>query len=306
MVEWPVLSGQIPPVAASYVARQETGPSLASLAAETTALLVPARDTARSLDGRGGTGKTSLAAGLAYECRELQAARLILWVTATGRDAVITGYAQALRDLGEGPYQGESPERAAERFLDWLKRSDLPWLVVLDEVASPAAVEDLWPAGPAGRVLVTTAHPDAAAAAHNPRAAELGLFSPREALTYLFASARLDVSQRAGALDLATELGFSPLALRHAAACLTATEVDCRQYHTYFGDRRQAAGRTFADGLAATVAATWSLSRELADQFAPQGLASRALALISMLSPYGIPYQVLSSEAALGYLSEPA
>src|SRR5262245_22621267 len=87
---------------------------------------------------------------------------------------MITGYAQALRDLGEGSHQGESPEHAADRFLDWLKRSDLSWLVVLDEVADPAAVDGLWPAGPSGRVLVTTAYPDAAAAAQNPRAAEVG------------------------------------------------------------------------------------------------------------------------------------
>lgn len=305
MVEWPILSGQIPPVAASYVARQETGLSLASLTTQTT-LLVPAKDTARSLDGLGGTGKTSLAAALATECHDTRTAHLVLWVTATGRDAVLTGYAQALRDLGEGPYPGESPEHAADRFLNWLKRPDLRWLVVLDAVAGPAAVDGLWPAGPSGRVLVTTRNPDAAAAAPGPRAVELGVFTPREALTYLFASARLDAGERAGAFDLATELGFSPLALRHATAFLTATELDCGEYHTHFTQRRQAAARAFADGPGSAVAAAWLLSRDLADQLAPQGLASRAMALISMLSPQGIPYQVLSSQAARAYLTEPA
>jgi tetratricopeptide (TPR) repeat protein len=305
LVEWPILSGQIPPVAGSYVARQETGLSLASLATETT-LLVPAKDTARSLDGLGGTGKTSLAAALANECHDIQAAHLVLWVTATGRDAVITSYAQALRDVGEGQYPGESPERAAGRFLNWLKRPEVSWLVVLDDVADPAALDGLWPAGPSGRVLVTTASPDAAAAAPNSRAVELPVFSPREALNYLFANAHLDVGERAGAFDLVTELGSSPVALRHAAACLTATELDCGQYHRYFTERRQAAARAFADDLGATVAAAWSLSQDLADQLAPQGLASRALALISMLSPHGIPYRVLSSEAARAYLTESA
>lgn len=305
MVEWPILSGQIPPVAGSYAARQETGFGLAGLATQTT-VLVPAKDTPASLDGLGGSGKTSLAAALATECHDSRAAHLVLWVTATGRDAVLSGYAQALRDLGEGPYQGESPERAASRFLDWLKRPDLSWLVVLDDVADPAALDGLWPAGPSGRALVTTANPDAAAAAPDPRTVELGMFSPREALNYLFASAHLDVGERAGAFDLATELGCSPVALRHAAACLAATELECSQYHRYFTERRQAAARAFPDGLGATVAAAWSLSRDLADQLAPQGLASRALALISVLSPDGIPYRVLSSQAARTYLTEPA
>ena len=138
---------QIPPVV-SYVVRQETGLSFAGLADRTTTLLVPARDTARGLDGLGGTGKTSLASALAYECHDNQAAHLVLWVTATGQDAVLTGYAQALRDLGEGPYPGESPEHAADHFLDWLRRTDLPWLVVLDEIADPAALDGLWPQAP--------------------------------------------------------------------------------------------------------------------------------------------------------------
>ena len=305
MVDRPILSGQIPPVAASYIARQETGLGLASLAGQATTVLIPARGTAPGV-GVGGTGKTTLAAALAHECHGIQAAHLVLWVTATGRDAVITGYAQALRDLGEEPHQGESPGQAADRFLHWLKTSDLPWLVVLDDVADPAAVDGLWPAGPAGRVLVTTAYPDAAVATPHPRAAELGMFSPREALAYLLANVRLDVSQRAGALDLVTELGLSPVALRLAAAFLATTELDCRQYLGHFTERRQAAARAFADGLGATVAAAWSLSWDLADQLAPQGLASRVLSLAAMLGPHGIPYRVLSSEAARAYLTETA
>jgi tetratricopeptide (TPR) repeat protein len=84
-------------VAASYVARQETGLSFASLPTGTT-LLVPAKDTAEGLDGLGGTGKTCVAATLAYECHDIQAAQLVLWVTATGRDEETPSIAQALRD----------------------------------------------------------------------------------------------------------------------------------------------------------------------------------------------------------------
>ena len=303
MVEW-VLSGQIPPVV-SYVARQETGVSFVGFAEQTTTLLVPAKDTAPGFDGLGGTGKTSLASVLAQECHDNHAAHLVLWVTATGQDAVVTGYAEALRDLGEGPYPGESLEHAADRFLGWLRKTDQPWLIVLDEIAGPAVLDGLWPAGPAGRVLAVSQDPDAVAPAPHVRAAELGVFSPREALTYLFASVNWDASQRAGAVELATELGYSPVALRHAAAFLSSTEMDCRQYYSHFTERRQLAAPAFPHGLVSTVAATWSLSWELADQFRPQGLAGRVLALISMLAPHGIPYRVLSSAAARGYLTEP-
>jgi hypothetical protein len=111
LVERPVISGQIPPVAC-YVARQETGLSFAGLAEKTTTLLIPATDTARILDGLGGTGKTSLASALAYECHDNQAAHLVLWVTATGQDAVITGYAQALR-WARDPTQAKAPALAS-------------------------------------------------------------------------------------------------------------------------------------------------------------------------------------------------
>jgi tetratricopeptide (TPR) repeat protein len=52
------------------------------------------------------------------------------------------------------------------------------------------------------------------------------------------------------------------------------------------------------------VAATWSLSCELADQLPPRRLAGWALALISMLSPHGIPYRVLTSQAARAFLAD--
>jgi tetratricopeptide (TPR) repeat protein len=291
-------------MAVSYVARQETGLTFASFPAGTMTALVPAQAAAREPGVLGGTGKTSLACGLAREHYDSRAAHLVLWVTVTGRDAVVTGYAQALHDLGEGPNRGESPEHAADRFLDWLKNTGEPWFVVLDGIADPAAVDGLWPVGPSGRVLVTSQQPEAAAAAYDLRTAELGEFSPREALTYLFSSLQLDHDQRVGALELATDLGFNPVALRHAAAFLNATTLlDCRQYHAHVAERRRLVAPGFGNGLAATMAATWSLSCELADQLPPHLLAGWVLALISTLSPQGIPYGVLTTQAARAFLA---
>jgi tetratricopeptide (TPR) repeat protein len=244
-----------------------------------------------------------MAAGLARACCETGAARLVVWVTGTGRDAVISGYAQALRELERVPHHGASAERAAGRFLDWLAEADQPWLVVLDDLADPAAIDGLWPAGAGGRVLVTAQRDDAVAAAHRPLLARVGTFSPREALDYLSASLQADPGQRVGAPDLADDLGFSPMAVGLASAFMAHTGLGCREYRAQFAERRRALAEAFPDDFSLTAAATWALSCELADQLHPRGLAGRILALISMLSPHGIPGAVLASEAARDYLT---
>jgi tetratricopeptide (TPR) repeat protein len=272
-----------------------------------TAVLVPADDFAPGLGERGGIGKTSLAAALALASAQDRTAQLVLWIAATGRDAVISGYAHAQHELDQVPYRGESPDSAAVRILDWLARTDVPWLVVLDDLGDPAALDGLWPTGPAGRVIVTTGRLDAAAAAPNPRAARIGAFSPREALAHL--SARLqqgDPGQRTGAVELATELECVPAALGHAGAFIAATGVDCRHYRAQFSERRQVLAHAFPGSFSSALAATWSLSCEFADRLPPSGMAWRALALTSMLATHGIPGAVLTSQAARAYLAGPA
>jgi hypothetical protein len=186
-VEPPIVSGTIPPLAMAHVPRSETGSSLAGLPPGATVVLVPAEGTARTgPGGLGGTGKTLLAAVSADMLRRDPALQLIVWVTATGRDAVVSSYAQALRDMGvRAP--GANPEQAAGQFLAWLARADQPWLVVLDDLSDGAVMDGLWPRGPAGWVLVTTEHPDTTAEATNKRVVPVGPFSPREALACLSA-----------------------------------------------------------------------------------------------------------------------
>jgi hypothetical protein len=52
------------------------------------------------------------------------------------------------------------------------------------------------------------------------------------------------------------------------------------------------------DDHKATVAATWSLSIELADSLIPAGLARPAMELASLLDSDGIPGEVFTTEAA--------
>ena len=269
-------------------------------AGEIIALVPGPGPAAAGLPGPGGTGKTTLAAALARAHRDNGLVDLVVWVAATGRDAVVSAYAQALGDIGVAAPGGDAGQ-AASVFLDWLARSGRSWLVVLDDLSEEAAQEDLWPRGASGRVLVTADRPDAAARIPGAHLVPVGTFSPREALAYVFAKLVADPDQRNGALDLATSVGFAPVALGQAAAVMTETGMDCRRYLAHLTGRQQHRGATAGDP-GAMAAEAWSLSADFADHLPPGGRAGRALAFLSTLAPGGIPGAVLTSDAACAYL----
>ena len=106
-----------------------------------------------------GPGKTQLAVGFAHTLWSARAVDLLAWIPAGNRSAVIAGYAQAAADLellsAEEAAAGTA-DSAARRFLDWLRRTERRWAVVLDGVVSPVDVDGLWPQGPAGQAVVTS------------------------------------------------------------------------------------------------------------------------------------------------------
>ena len=68
---------------------------------------------------------------------------------------MLSGYAEAAAQLGLD--HGGDAESVAARFAAWLAGTARPWLVVLDDLRDAADLDGLWPAGPAGRLLVTAA-----------------------------------------------------------------------------------------------------------------------------------------------------
>jgi len=297
---WPLLSGLIPQLADSHVPRHETGLGLAaSLAPGDTAVLIPAEEASRTLGGLGGTGKTQLALAIAHALWDSGALDLVVWLTPASRDAVLTGYAQAMADLGG--LTADGPEAAAAQFLDWLAETDRPWLVILDDLADAAVLEGLWPHGPQGRVLVTSRRPDTAVRAYRPRAIEVGPFSPRESVAYLSSRLHADPDQWIGALDLAGDLGYLPIALSQAAALMADTGLDCREYRARIADRMQRLAGGATGDYPSIVASTWALATEFAEQIPPAGLARPALTLAALLDANGIPGTVLTSQAACAY-----
>jgi len=197
-VSWPVQSGPVPPLAAFHSPRPETGfGTVAGLSAEQQTPLIRADETGSYvLTGPGGTGKTQLAAAYARSLWQSRDIELLVWITASSRAAILTGYAQAFSQTslaaggpvappgpkasalaaGNGSANGSSAgpenggarpmaggyglggdqEEIADRFLRWLAESTRSWLVVLDDLADSADLADLWPRGAMGRTVLTT------------------------------------------------------------------------------------------------------------------------------------------------------
>jgi hypothetical protein len=294
--------GRIPPAAAWYQPRHVAKELSKAAASGRTTVLT------QVISGMGGIGKTQLAAWFARHLADERQVDLLVWVSASTEDAIITGYAEAAATLNLADAATDKPQ-AAVRFLNWLKSTDLRWLVVLDDLTQPAHLSGWWPPSSSqGRTLITTRRRDAALRSQGRTMLHVGLFSEAEARAYL---AQALPSQPPGEIDqLAVDLGHLPLAIAQAAAYIRERELSCAQYRGKLADRRRKLHRLIPDKDAlpdeqrATVAATWSLSVEAANQLTPRGVAAPVLDLASVLDPNGTPARLFTTLPALTYLAD--
>jgi tetratricopeptide (TPR) repeat protein len=295
----------VPPLADPYFARHETGPDLiAGLRPGQVVVLTDGEPTASAPVGQGGSGKTQLAVEFAHAVWNAGATEVLVWVTATDREAIVTSFGQAAIAVGIAD-PADGGETAASSFVTWLTSTRRSWVLIIDDLTQVSDLDGLWPAGQAGQVVITTRLPGKALGpvARDPRVVPVGAFSRREALEYLNTRLNAYPDQRIEALDLAEDLNGLPLALAQAAAVMVAREQDCREYRAQLTARRTHMTNTPVDGVSAAVLATWSVACECAHDLAPAGLAWPALALAAMLDENGIPGAVLTSPAACAYIT---
>lgn len=299
---WPLRVGVVPPLAGCF---QQRVSGVVDDARSGMDWGTPTQ--IRVLAGIGGVGKTQVAAYYVEREWARRAVDLLVWVTATSKDAIVAGYAEtAFRVFG---VEEGGPLHAAERLLAWLAGTDKAWLVALDDVQDPADVRGLLPpAVGSGQVVITTRRRDAALARLGRSMFEVNVFTPEESVSYLHAALADTPHLTDGAVELAEDLGHLPLALAQVAAYLIDRDLSCTDYRARLADRL----RKLADVLPTrselpddhrdTVAATWSLSVDLADQLAPAGLARPLLTVASLVNPNGCPIEVFTSASLLTYL----
>jgi tetratricopeptide (TPR) repeat protein len=297
-----VCAGAVPPLANGFIARTETGQDLRmALVPGATVTLVSARAVGVARDWPDSCGKTQLAAAFALSSWQDDGVDVLVWVNAKDRASVLSAYAEAAAAIGiqPQPQPAGDAESVAVGFVGWLRDTARPWLVVLDDLTDAAALDRLWPAGPAGRILITTTNPATLPDSHRGLVIPVGSFSRREALTYLTGRLTSDLDQRQGAVDLVNDLGDEPLALAQASAVIATSELTCREYGEHFARRRQ---QVIAPdgGKPSSAAITWTLSIEHADLLAP-GSAQPLLVLAALLDGSGIPGTIFTTSTARAY-----
>ncbi len=314
-----LLSGTVPPLADAYYPREQSGPDLASSMrpGETVVLIhgEEAGQASRVPAAQGGTGKTQLAVEFTHAMWNTRTVEILIWVNAASRDSIITGFAQAANTV-DASQPDEGAETAAARFVSWLAHTRRPWALVIDDLAELGDLEDLWPSGASGRVLITSRLPasafeDAAAEGGpaqgstaegmNLRVVPVAGLNRREALDYVTSRLSDYPDQRIEALDLGEDLDGLPLALAQATAAMSARRQGCREYRALLAER--IGHMPAVPGASPAVLATWSIAAECAHELPPTGLAWPALVLAAMLDHHGVPGAVLTSPAACGYIA---
>lgn len=304
-VTWPVRSGAVPPLADVFSARSETVPNLsAALAPGATVVLAPALagGGAQAKGRPGATGKTQLAVAAAEGLLRSGGIELLVWITATSQASVLAGYVEASVAVQGVPPAGDS-ESVAMRFVQWLKETSRRWLMVFDDLTDAAHLDGLWPAGPAGTVLVTTV--DAAAVPGSRHTViPVGVFSTREALDYLMGRLTADPDQRLGGLDLIEKLGHDPLALAQATAVIGSSMLSCRDYQDRFLQRQLQLTRQGGSQPPPTTI-TWTLCLDRADHFAAGHTTAQFLLLLAaLLDGHEIPGSFFAAQATCDYLAQ--
>jgi tetratricopeptide (TPR) repeat protein len=296
----------MPPLAEGFSDRPDTARGiLDALVPGSTIALVPGSQFAEGKQNwLGASGKTQIAVMIAETLWRSGAVDVVVWISAANRAAVLSGYVEAWA-AAAGIEPAGTAESIAAQFVNWLTQTSRPWLIVLDDLPSVDELGGLWPEGPAGRLLITSAQSTIAAGQRRTRVFPIGFFSVREALGCLTERLSVNPAQRHGAIDLIEALGREPLALAQAAAVVANSALACRDYRDYFVRRRQQIG-VAAGEVPSAASVTWTLSLGQAEQLLPGQSVRLMLVLLALLDGHGIPGAIVNTHSVSIYLGGPS
>ncbi|MGD0062356.1 MAG: tetratricopeptide repeat protein [Streptosporangiaceae bacterium] len=293
--------GHVPPLAEGFTERSDTARGIVdALVPGASVALVPGSAFAEGPQNwLGACGKTQIAVIIAESLWRSAAIDILIWVNATSRASVLSGFVEA-SVASSGIEPTGTAESIVARFVSWLSATSQQWMVVFDDLSDSVDLEGLWPEGASGRLLATSPH-SAVTGRRGTQVIPVGFFSIREALNCLTERLSVNPAQRHGAIDLIEAVGREPLALAQASAVIANSTLACRDYRDYFARRRQQIG-VAAGEVPSAAAVTWTLSLGQAESLLPGDSVRAMLVFVALLDGHGIPGAIFSTPAVVAYL----
>ncbi|RKT74411.1 NB-ARC domain-containing protein [Saccharothrix variisporea] len=244
-----------------------------------------------AVHGLGGVGKSTLSAR--FVRLHADRYRLVWWITADSASAIDSGLADLATTLAPQTANLPSDQRT-ELAVRWLATHD-GWLLVLDNLTTPAHAEELLERVRTGTIVITSRQ---ASGWRGVKAIQLDVLSPSEAMELLSRVVRTEWPD-ADLPDvdrLCEELGWLPLAVEQAGAYLAQTRITPTAYLDLLRRYPARMFTTTVEGGDAqrTMARVWHITL---DRLADTPSVGRLLRRLAWYAPEAIPRRLIITSA---------
>ncbi len=285
----PLVVGEVPRGAPDFLPRPELADRLAQSGAGVPAV--------RVVTGMPGVGKTQIAAQYARSCIDARW-RMVAWVNSLSLAQALNGLAEIAAALGVS-VPGADLETIGREVRRRLETDGERSLVVFDDATNPDELSQFVPVAGQCQVIITSNQLEMAGLGEHIPVNE---FAEQEALAFL--AKRTGRADELGARQLATELGFLPVALAQAAAMIKARHLDYSKYLERLREQpsRELLKRTAGEPYRKGVADAITLALDTVSDNDPTGLCWGLVNFVALLSEAGVARELLYAAGQQGVL----